>query len=139
MLFKGRNRGIRSFDIPDPVICDGSLRLKCVGRFRLPSVPDGKIMQARVVKTPLRVAVRFAVKVEVPDARPSEPVGIDMGVRERAILSTGETVLAVRIDRRPLKRAQRAVSRARKGSVSRRKKVKAIQREWERKRTSSTQ
>ena len=130
--FKARHRGIRSFDIPDPVIRDGSLWLKGMGRFRLPSVPDGKIMQARVVRTPLRVVVQFAVEVEVPDARPSEPVGIDLGVKDRAVLSTGETVPAVRIDRRPLRRAQRAVSRARKGSASRRKKVNALRREWER-------
>ena len=38
---KGRNRGIRSFDIPDPVIRDGLLLLKGIGRFRLPSVTDG--------------------------------------------------------------------------------------------------
>ena len=130
--FKGRSRGIRSFDIPDPVIRDGSLRLKGIGRFRLPSVPDGRILQARVVKTPLRVVVQFAVEVEVPDARPSEPVGIDLGVKDRAILSTGETVPAVSIDRRPLRRAQRAVSRAKKGSASRRKKVNVLRREWER-------
>ena len=55
--FKARHRGIRSFDIPDPVIRDGSLWLKGVGRFRLPSVPAGRILQARVVKTPLRVVV----------------------------------------------------------------------------------
>ena len=130
--FKARHRGIRSFDIPDPVIRDGSLWLKGVGRFRLQSVPAGRILQARVVKTPLRVVVQFAVEVEVPDARPSEPVGIDLGVKDRAILSTGETVPAVRIDRRPLRRAQRAVSRARKGSASRRKKVNVLRREWER-------
>ena len=114
------------------MIRDGSLRLKGVGRFRLPSVPDGKVLQARVVKTTLRVVVQFAVEVEDQPSAPSEPVGIDMGVKDRAILSTGETVPAVRIDRRPLRRAQRAVSRAKKGSASRRKKVKAIQREWER-------
>ena len=62
----------------------------------------------------------------MPDARPSEPVGIDLGVKDRAILSTGETVPAVRIDRRPLRRAQRAVSRAKKGSASRRKKVNVL-------------
>ncbi len=130
--FKGRSRGIRSFDIPDPVIRDGSLRLKGIGRFRLPSVPDGRIMQARVVKTPLRVVVQFAVEAECMPSTPTEPVGIDLGVKDRAILSTGETLPAVRIDRRPLRRAQRAVSRAKKGSASRRKKVNVLRREWER-------
>ena len=59
--FKGRNRGIRSFDIPDPVIRGGSLLLKGIGRFRLPSVPDGKIVLARVMKSPLRVSVQLVV------------------------------------------------------------------------------
>ena len=47
-------------------------------------------------------------------------------------MSNGETVRAVTIERRPLKRAQRVAARAKKGSAPRRKKVKAFQREWER-------
>ncbi|MYA88679.1 MAG: IS200/IS605 family element transposase accessory protein TnpB [Boseongicola sp. SB0662_bin_57] len=131
--FKGRNRGIRSFDVPDPVIRDGSLWLKGIGRFRLPSVPDAKIVQARVVKSALRVSVQFVVELEQQPSVPvGEPIGIDMGIHNRAIMSSGETVPAVTIDRRPLKRAQRVVARAKKGSVSRRRKVKALAREWER-------
>ena len=131
--FKGRSRGIHSFDIPNPVIRDGSLWVKGVGRFRLPSIPAADIVQARVVKSALRVSVQFVVEQEVrPAARPSEPVGIDMGLRNRAIMSHGETVPAVTIDRRPLKRAQRAIARAKKGSASRRRKVMAVRREWER-------
>ena len=109
--FKGRNRGIHSFDIPDPVIRDGSLWVKGVGRFRLPSIPATDIVQARVIKSALRVSVQFVVELkDQTPAKPSEPVGIDMGIRNRAIMSNGETVPAVTIDRRPLKRAQRAVS-----------------------------
>ncbi|MDE0524084.1 MAG: hypothetical protein OXH79_19220 [Boseongicola sp.] len=55
-----------------------------------------------------------------------------MGVRDRATLSTGDMVPAVRIDRRWLKRPQRAVSRAKKGLASRRKTVGALWRAWER-------
>ena len=40
--FKGRNRRIHSFDIPNPVIRDGSLWVKGVGRFRLPSTPAAR-------------------------------------------------------------------------------------------------
>ena len=126
-----KHRDIRSFGVPAPVVRDGSHRLKGVGPFRLPSVPEGTIMQARVVKTALRVAARFAVAVDVQAGIPSEPLGIDVDVRDRAILSTGETVPAARIDRPPLRRAQRAVSRAR-GSAICRKKVNARCREWER-------
>lgn len=70
--FKGRNRGIRSIDVPDPVIRDGSPWLKGLGRFRLPHVPDARIVQARVVKSAMRVSVQFVVELEV---RPSEPAG----------------------------------------------------------------
>ncbi len=131
--FKGRNRGIRSFDVPDPVIRDGSLWVKGLGRFRLPSVPDARIVQARAVKSALRVSVQFVVELEGRPSTPvGRPIGIDMGIRNRAIMSSGETVPAVTIDRRPLKRVQRLVSRAKKGSASRRKKVKTLAREWER-------
>ncbi len=109
--FKGERGRIRSFDIPDPVIRDGSLWLKGIGRFRLPSVPDGKLLQARVVKSALRVVVQFAVEVEIPKGKPTAPIGIDMGVKNRAILSNGETIPAVHIDRKPLER-RREPSRA---------------------------
>ena len=55
------------------------------------------------------VVVQFAVEVEDRPSKPTAPVGIDVGIKDRAILSTGKTVPAVRIDRRPLKRAQRVV------------------------------
>ncbi len=102
--FKGRNRGVRSFDIPKPLIRDGSLCVKGIGRFKLPSLPAGEIVSARVVKTPLRVTVQFIVAVQDHPRAPDMPVGIDMGIKERAILSTGETIPAVHLDRRDLKR-----------------------------------
>ena len=134
--FKGRDRGVRSFDIPSPVIRDGSLHVKGIGRFRLPSLPAGEIAAARVVKTPLRVAVQFMVAVADRPRAPDAPVGIDMGLKERAVLSTGEAVPAVRLDRRALKRRQRVLARAKKGSGARRKKLRSVQRAWERMKVS---
>ncbi len=130
--FKGRDRGIRSFDIPSPVIRDGSLWVKGVGRFRLREVPENGIVAARVVKTPLRVCVQFIVPAEAEARAPAVPIGIDMGIKDRAILSTGETIPAVRLDRRNLKRKQRVLARAKRGSQTRRKKLRALQRESER-------
>ena len=134
--FKGRNRGIRSFDIPSPVIRDGALHVKGIGRFKLPSLPAGEIAAARVVKTPLRVTVQFMVAVEDRPRAPDAPVGIDMGLKERAVLSTGEAIAPVRLDRRALKRKQRVLARAKKGSQTRRKKLRSVQREWERMKVS---
>ena len=76
--------------------------------------------------------ITFAVEVGVQAGEPPEAPGIDAGVKDRAILSTGATAPAVHVDRRPLKRAQRAVSQASKGSASSRKKVSALRRQWER-------
>ena len=74
--------------------------------------------------------VSMAFAVECPALPKSDTqVGIDMGVNERMTLSTGE-MLARRIqDRRRERRLRRRVSRARKGSASRRKKVRALSRE----------
>ena len=134
--FKGRNRGIRSFDIPAPVIRDGSLVVKGIGRFRLPSIPAGEIAGVRVVKTPLRVSVQFMIAAQDQPRAPDAPVGVDMGLKDRAVLSTGEAVAAVQLDRRNLKRKQRALSRAMRGSQTRRKKLRAVQRTWERMKVS---
>ena len=134
--FKGRSRGIRSFDVPVPFIRDSSLYVKGVGRFRLPSIPADEIKMARVVKTALRVTVQLIVPMEDRPRMPDAPIGIDMGLKKRAVLSTGEAVPAVHLDRRTLKRKQRVLARAKKGSATRRKKLRAVQCEWERMKVS---
>ncbi len=85
----------------DLIIRDGSLWVKGMGRLRPPSVPlDSKVLQARVVKTALLVSVEFVVELEDrPSAPVGGPVGIDKGIRSRAIMSFRETVPAVTIDR----------------------------------------
>ncbi|MCY4190216.1 MAG: transposase, partial [Rhodospirillaceae bacterium] len=99
----------------------------------MPDLPEGEIVSARVVKTPLRVTVQFIVAVEDRPRAPDMPMGMDMGLKERATLSTGEMIPAVYLDRRALKRKQRALARAKRG---RRKKLKALQRAYERVRVS---
>ena len=59
-------------------------------------------------------------------------VGIDMGVKQRVALSNGEIVPGVKIDRTELKQRQRQVSKAKRGSNNRRKKVRMLAREWQR-------
>lgn len=122
----------RSFDIPGPVIRDGSLWLKGLGRFRLPSVPEAKVLQVRVVKPALRPVQPVVEREDQSGAPIGEPVGIDMGNPNWAIMSNGGMVPAVTFGGHPLKRTRRAVSRAKKISKSRRKKVKTLAREWER-------
>ena len=137
--FKGQNRRIRSFDVPQPKVKDGSLRIKGIGRFRINAEEGLQVKAVRVVKSALRVSVQLICEVGDGHRPQDAPVGIDMGLKERAILSTGETVDAVHLDRRELKRRQRKLSRSGKASNTRRKKIRAVQREWERVRNAERQ
>ena len=77
--------------------------------------------------------MQFVVEIENTESRShDDPIGIGMGLKGRAILSAGETVDAVCLDRREIRRLQRKVSRANRGWASRRKKVRALQREHDR-------
>ena len=62
----------------------------------------------------------------VPLSESAAVVGIDMGVNERMTLSTGQTISRREVDRRRERRLQRAISRKKKGSNSRRKVVTAF-------------
>ncbi|MCE2391039.1 MAG: transposase [Proteobacteria bacterium] len=60
-----------------------------------------------------------------------QPVGIDWGVASRLTLSTGEAVAARKIDRREIRRHQRKLSRAQRGSNSQRKRRETLARAWQ--------
>ena len=88
-----------------------------------------ELVELRVVRTALRVEVHAVVKhpeVDMPDVTPVRPVGIDAGLKHRLVLSDGTTVPARKPDRARIKRAQRKLSRAKKGSESRQKKARAL-------------
>ena len=98
-----------------------------------------KVKELRVVRTPLRTEIHVVVRHperEMPQAEPSNPVGIDVGLTQRLTLSDGSVVPPRRVDASSIKRAQRRFSRAKKGSRSRGKKAlslaKAHRREKER-------
>ena len=133
--FKSKARPIRSFDIPKPVISGTNLYVKGMGNFRLRAIPEEPIKAARVVKTARRIQVQFMVEVGATPRKPDAPIGIDVGLKERAAFSDGEAIPKVTLDRRALKRKQRALSRAEKGSKNREKKRMALAREWDRVRT----
>ena len=80
--YKSRNRGIRSFGIPQPRFHGDSIRVKGIGRFRVDSGPEGRIKMVRIVKSALRITVQFAVEIENVEARkPDVPIGVDMGLK----------------------------------------------------------
>ena len=98
-----------------------------------------KVRELRVVRTPLRTEVHVVVRHperDMPRVEPVNPVGVDVGLTERLTLSDGRVVPPRKVDASRIKRAQRKLSRARKGSRTRRKKAhslaKAHRREKER-------
>ena len=136
--FKGQ-RGVRSFELTQfgKVRTNGRwswVKVKGIGRIRfLGNPPEGDIRAVRVVRTARRVKVQFVVEIEIPAVTDDRPmVGIDLGIKSRVALSTGETVPGAKIGRRELKRRQRRLSKARKGGRNRRKRRAELAREWQR-------
>ena len=137
---KSTGRGIRSFEVTGGMLkikklkgirADGTaeygIDIKGIGviKFRArPAHLAGKHDTVRIVKTARRVWVQIVVELDnVPAFRPFSPVGIDVGVKEQIATSTGETVSGIKRNAKKIKKMQRAVSRAQKGSKSRAKKV----------------
>ena len=93
-------------------------------------LPEGKPKTLMISRRATGYVVSMAFAVECPALPESNAqVGIDMGVNERMTLSTGETLERRVQDRRRERRLRRRVSRARKGSASRRRKVRSLSRE----------
>ena len=118
----------------------GWIRVKglCPMGFRahreLPPISD--LVELRICRTPRRVVAHLVftsnVEVPVPTEAPERPVGIDLGVRSQVAFSDGQVVPGRREDRRRVRRLQRRVSRANRGSHSRRKKVATLAKEKQR-------
>lgn len=127
---------------------DGRLCLQAVGRVKVKwhrELPDGAVLrEARVSRRPGgREGRRFYVcfQVELPEPEPvphpGPRVGLDVGVRCFARLSSGEPVEGPRAGRRgaaKMRRLGRACARARQGSRRRRKAAERLARQRERER-----
>ena len=101
-----------------------------------------RLRELRVVRTPLRTEIHAVVKhppMDMPVKEPTNPVGIDVGLKHRLVLSDGTYVPARKPDRTRIKRAQRKLSRAKKGSRSRRKKALALAKAHRREREKAVQ
>ena len=137
--FKSWRNGIHSFEDPTPAQVKSSGKyyaypIKGIGRLRFSgALPKGEVKVVRVVRTPRRVKLQFVMEVLSPavlDIRP--PVGIDLGIKDRAVLSNGYKVPKNVVDRAELKRRQRILSRAEKGSNNRQKKRRLLAKAWQR-------
>ncbi len=88
------------------------------GRLRAALDSGGRLVELRVVRTPLRVEVHAVFRcaaVPEPVGEPSNPVGIDKGLSSRLVLSDGTHIAARDADLGEIKKRQRALSRAKKG------------------------
>ena len=95
--------------------------------------PNNLLKAIRITRKPLRTEVALSYDLPTPEAKPvSNPVGIDMGISKRLMLSNGETVEKRTIDRKKLIRLQRSVSRKVKGGNNRRKAASMLAKEWQR-------
>ena len=135
--FKSHHRGIRSFEWHNPAIRKHGkfnvLLIKGVGRLRFKGELPDQIRFVRVVKTARRV--KLQIIHEIADAEPApsiSPIGIDVGIRSRITCSNGFKTGKNELDRSELKRRQRILSKAVKGSNNRRKKRLALAKEWQR-------
>lgn len=131
---KGVHDSFRADNGPETFTCDRK-------RIKLPIIGWVKMFEAlRFAGKPMsvvvsRVAGRWfaAVTVEVEHVVPvrenQAAVGVDLGVKSLATLSTGEVVAgpkALKMNLRKLRRLSRAVSRKVKGSANRRKAVRKL-------------
>lgn len=134
--FKSRKRDVPRFRIPQRVkVEDGKVYIPKVGRVR--------IFQSRDVDLPTKGAtfrrdatgrwfVTLTAEFEMPDVAPPRPdpakvIGIDLGLKDFAVLSDGERIAAPKFYRegqRKLRKAQRVLSRRKPGS-NRKAKAKA--------------
>ena len=94
-----------------------------------PLPPGCPLKALRIVRKPNRVYVDLVYEVEKePLPRCDSAVGIDLGVRKRAVLSSGERIERNRRDWPEIKRQQRRVACCKRGSNRRRKRVRQLAR-----------
>ena len=140
---KRRYRGFEIDDRPQSVIKRNGHR----ARIRIKGLPPigfkirrvlpdlDRLQTVRVVRTARRIEVQLVYRIDVPEPigveEVRQPVGIDWGVASRLTLSTGRTVATRKIDRTTIRRLQHKLSRAKRGSHSRRKRRMALARAWQ--------
>ena len=108
----------------------GKLKIKGLPIIRFKSsrpLPEGKPKSLTINLHPTGVYVNLTYEEEVEHLpKVQSVVGIDAGVVNRLALSNGKVVKPRKKDRKKERRLQRAVSRCKRGSNTRRKRVKAL-------------
>ncbi len=128
--FKSKKRSRNSFRLVGSIkVNEKHVVLPRLGTLRIKGISDvkGKILAAIVTETAGKwfVSIRTRQEIEIPENQ-GPPVGVDLGIKNLAVLSDGETVegpKALKRNQELLKRIQRKLARAQKGS-KRRERIK---------------
>ena len=151
--YKTKNRRVRSFEITGGAFTVKKLKdvranglaqygvdvvgLDTIKFWANPAHLAGVHKTFRMVNTARRIWVQIVLDLDIsPEFRSDSPVGVDLGVKDRIATSTGESVPGVKRESKRIKKLQREVARARKGSKSRAKKVNLLAKEHDRVRVS---
>ncbi len=127
--FRGYGR-MRSFEATGirPAFNDryGEVKIRGIGRIRWrrdARCTKAQVKLVRIIKYPNGVYVQLICEVEPPSKGLDATIGIDVGVKQRAVLSDGTMVPKHEVDNTRIKRLQRKVARAKRGSNNHRKKA----------------
>lgn len=133
-----KRKGVRdSFYMSGTVVVTAgkSVKLPKIGvvRTREELRFHGKLISAVVSRVADKWFISIAVEFEVPEpaTRESQAVGVDLGIKHAAVLSTGEKIegpKALKAGLGKLRRLQKSLSRKVKGSANRRKAAKKVAR-----------
>lgn len=130
--FRGRGR-MRSYEAEGikPTFNDrfGVVKIKGIGRIRWrrdERCTKDQVKLVRIVKYPNGVYVQLICEVEPQVKGLDATIGIDVGVKQRAVLSDCTMIPKRAVDTTRIKRLQRKVARAKRGSNTRRKKVMTL-------------
>ena len=143
--FKSKKNPIQSCQFPQGVkvnFKDGTVYFPKIGRIKtvLHRSFEGKVKTATLSKTATGKYF-VSILVETPENLPEKPpicegttIGIDLGISDFAILSTGEKVDNPKVLKKSLEQLrflQRRVSRKKKGSENRKKALRRLARQHE--------
>ena len=85
------------------------------GKLSKELAAGGRIQEIRFVTLPLRTEIHLVVRTTTPDPVPPDtpvnPVGVDLGIKHRIVLSNGYAVAGVTDDRTVILKRQKALSK----------------------------
>ena len=139
--FKGKNRLINSFEIPDPLIKTVNNRkvliIKGIGKFRFKTKKWLPLVSVRLCKTARRIVIQLVIETDTDVVEDNRlPLGVDAGIKKQVTLSNGIQTEGRNRNLLEVKKRQRLLSKAVKWSNNRAKKKLLLAKSWQRVRES---